>query len=224
MAPGGGPTWDAGTGNGQAAVDLAAGFAPVFASDMSASQLRAASPHADVRYLAGRAEAAPFRPQSFRLITVAQAAHWFDLDGFFHEVLRVLQPAGVVVLWSYGSPTLPPDVDAIYRDFWSVTLADHWPAGRRIVEEGYAGMSFPRGLEDLPAPSPPLEIREAWGLERILGYARTWSGTRRLMAAGGTAELASFERALTAAWGDPTLPRPIRWPLAVRAARRASAR
>jgi len=223
VAPRGGPTWDVGTGNGQAATDLATAFGPVYASDASLGQLEVAAPHPAVRYLAGRAEAAPFRPRSLRLITVAQAAHWFDLEAFFREVLRLLAPGGVVALWSYGSPTLESEVDGVYREFWSVTLAGHWPAERGIVEEGYAGVAFPPGLDVLPPPSAALVLHEEWTLERVLGYARTWSGTRRLVAAEGAGALAPFERDLTAAWGDPGRHRSIRWPLAIRAARRAPA-
>lgn len=220
VAPGGGPTWDVGTGNGQAAVRLAGTFAPVYASDASRSQLGAATTAGGVHYLAARAEAAPFPSGSIRLITVAQAVHWFDLPAFFDEVLRLLAPGGVVALWSYGSPTLDDAVDAVYREFWSVTLARHWPLARKIVDEGYASLAFPDGMMEVPGPDPPIELHEDWPLDRVLGYAMTWSGTRRLLAAEGPEAVAPFRRALGQAWGDPTERRPIRWPLAVRAARR----
>src|SRR5208282_5000395 len=51
VAPGHTLALDLATGNGQAAVDLAAHFERVLASDASASQLAHAAPHARVHYL-----------------------------------------------------------------------------------------------------------------------------------------------------------------------------
>jgi SAM-dependent methyltransferase len=51
---------------------------------------------------AGRAEALPFRPASFDLITVAQAWHWFDHPATAAEFARVLLPGGhACILWNF---------------------------------------------------------------------------------------------------------------------------
>ena len=51
--------WDCGTGNGQAAVDLAAHFARVVATDASANQLGHAEAHPKVDYRQAPAETCP---------------------------------------------------------------------------------------------------------------------------------------------------------------------
>ena len=39
------------------------------------------------------AESLPFKSSSVQLITVSQAAHWFDLPTFYKEADRVLVPS-----------------------------------------------------------------------------------------------------------------------------------
>ena len=75
--------WDCATGTGQAAVALAAHFSEVVASDASASQLAAASPHPRVHYRLAAAENSGLEADSLDLVTVAQALHWFDRPRFF---------------------------------------------------------------------------------------------------------------------------------------------
>lgn len=52
--------------------------------------------------VSGRAEALPFQSDSFDLITVAQAFHWFDQPAAAAEFDRVLRPGGRVgILWNF---------------------------------------------------------------------------------------------------------------------------
>jgi 2-polyprenyl-3-methyl-5-hydroxy-6-metoxy-1,4-benzoquinol methylase len=70
--------WDVGCGNGQASVALAAHFATVFATDMSAQQIASADAHPRVQYRVAPAEESGLAPRSIDLVLVAQALHWFD--------------------------------------------------------------------------------------------------------------------------------------------------
>ena len=55
----------------------------------------------DVRVVAGTAEALPLKDASLDAVCVAQAFHWFDADGAFAELGRVLRPGGRVgILWN----------------------------------------------------------------------------------------------------------------------------
>ncbi|EAZ12517.1 hypothetical protein OsJ_02414 [Oryza sativa Japonica Group] len=117
--------WDVGTGNGQAAIGVAEHYDSVVATDVSAEQLRRAVPHPKVRYLhtpdAGADDddlvAALGGEGCVDLITVAEAAHWFDLPAFYGAARRLLRkPGGVIAVWGYvidGYRDLPFPFDGV---------------------------------------------------------------------------------------------------------------
>src|SRR4051812_39633884 len=74
---------DLATGNGQVAVELAKTFHHVFATDISAKQLNNAPQKNNITYKVEEAERTDFADQTFDLITVAQAIHWFNFESFF---------------------------------------------------------------------------------------------------------------------------------------------
>ena len=101
-APARGLAWDAGCGNGQASVALAARFARVHASDPSAAQIANAEARPDIAYRIEPAEHCSLPHAGADLVTVAQALHWFDPARFYAEVRRVLKPRGVFAAWCYA--------------------------------------------------------------------------------------------------------------------------
>src|SRR5215213_5946835 len=108
--------WDCATGSGQAATMLARHFDRVVATDASAAQISAADPCERVEYRVEPAETSGLPDHSCDLITVAQAAHWFDLPAFYAEARRVLEPGGVIALWCYALLEIgQPEVDAAVR-------------------------------------------------------------------------------------------------------------
>ncbi|HVP70561.1 MAG TPA: class I SAM-dependent methyltransferase, partial [Gemmatimonadaceae bacterium] len=78
LAPGRDLAWDAGTGNGQAAVMLAAHFSHVVATDASEEQIRRAQANAKVAYRVAREGDSGLEAKSVDVATAAQALHWFD--------------------------------------------------------------------------------------------------------------------------------------------------
>jgi SAM-dependent methyltransferase len=80
IAPGRRLAWDCGTGNGQAAQELARHFNRVVATDASPEQIAHAIPHERIEYRVERAEEVDLAPGSVDLVTVAVAVHWFDLS------------------------------------------------------------------------------------------------------------------------------------------------
>lgn len=78
--------WDCGTGNGQLAIELAKEFRKVKATDISEEQLQHAFTADNVEYSVQAAESTCFEDNSFDLITVAQAVHWFEIDKFNEEL------------------------------------------------------------------------------------------------------------------------------------------
>jgi len=208
--------WDCACGSGQASVDLAERFARVVATDLSADQLRAATPHPRVAYRVAEAQASGLPPASVDAVTVAQALHWFRLDEFYAEVQRVLRPGGVLAVWSYGISHLTSGpADALLQNFYRGVVGPYWPAERKLVEEGYRTLPFPAPALDVPA----LTMEHEWSLDTLLGYVRSWSATARYVRAVGDDPVPGLRKELLRVWGDPARRHGIRWPLSVRAAR-----
>jgi ubiquinone/menaquinone biosynthesis C-methylase UbiE len=74
--------WDAGTGNGQVAVALAAHFERVVGTDASSDQLAHAERHERVEYRHEPVSRGSLADASVDLITAGAAAHRFEHDGF----------------------------------------------------------------------------------------------------------------------------------------------
>lgn len=215
LPSGRGRALDPGCGTGQLSVLLAGRFDEVIATDASASQIAEATPHPRIRYHCAPAESIDLPDRSVDLITVAQAAHWFDLGRFYPEARRVLRPDGALALISYGVVVLDGAPGEVMARFYHHTLAPFWPAERRHVEAGYRTLPFPFREE----AAPPLAMQARWRAADLLGYVDTWSAMRRMEAAEGRAAFDRFAADLTAAWGAPDAPREIRWPISLRIGR-----
>ena len=201
--------WDCGTGNGQAALGLAAHFRDVIATDPSHAQLAHASRTERVRYAAMTAEDSAIASASIRLITVAQALHWFDLSRFYAEVRRVLVPGGTLAVWTYGLLTISPEIDVPIRAFYRDTLRGYWPAERALVDAGYAGLSFPFNEK----MAPELHMIRNWTLDQLSGYLDTWSAVSRHRKAQGESPVGRFISSLRPLWGENATVRRVTWPM-----------
>ena len=214
IVPGSGAAWDCATGSGQAAVALADHFAAVLATDASAEQLRSARPHPRVTYRVARAEAPGIEPGSVALVTVAQAAHWFDLPAFYAAARAALAPGGIVALWGYGDIRVDPEVDAVVGPFSEGTVGPYWPPERRMLMDAYRLLPFP--FAEIAAP--PFPLRQRWSRERLVGYLRSWSSVAGYRRAVGDDPVARIEPALAAAWGGAE-ELEVSWPLFFRVGR-----
>lgn len=208
--------WDAGCGSGQLSVPLAGRFERVVATDASAAQLARADPHPRVEYRQAYSEASGLAPGSVDLAVAGQAAHWFDLRGYYAEVRRVAVPGAVIALVTYGGTRIGPEIDRLVERFRRETLAPRWPPQRIHVEAGYASLPFPFDEIDVP----PVEIRVTWDADDFLAYVRTWSALRATEREEGLEEaavlVAELGSELSPIWREP---RVVIWPLTVRAGR-----
>lgn len=214
LAPGLDLACDLATGSGHAALGLASHFRFVLATDASPQQLEHARPHARVGYGVAYAEQLPLPDHSLDLITVAAAAHWFDHDRFYPEVRRVLRPAGVLALWSYYMFEIDPDseareVEAIVDRLANEIVAPYWPEQMHFNQSHYRDLPFP--LERMPFPK--FRAVADWTLDQVLGFAATWSATRRYREALGKNPVNEVVAELTRAWGEPERRLRLSWPL-----------
>ncbi len=215
VAPGRGLALDCGCGTGQLSVLLAEVFARVVATDASAQQIENATPHQGIEYRVALAEQSGLADASADLVTVAQAAHWFDLDVFYAEVRRVLKPQGVIALITYGVIKTDGEAGRLIDTFYYDVIGPYWPPERRHVESGYRELAFPF----VEIVSPDLAMAADWSLAETLGYVDTWSAVRNAEKALGREPYERFSAALSEAWGDPARRQTIRWPLNLRIGR-----
>jgi len=230
LAPRADVAWEAGCGSGQLSMALAWRFDRVIATDASAEQLARATPHARIEYRRARAEdsglpaaAGGRHAGGVDLAVAAQAAHWFDIEGYYAEVRRVAAPDAAVALVSYGPTRIAPEIDPLVEEFRVDVLAPYWAAERRHVEDGYASLPFPFAEQ---AP-PELEMRAEWTLAGLLAYMRTWSALRALEPERVDELLGDLRRRLAPRWGaggagaadaaGAGTRRIVAWPLSVRA-------
>jgi len=205
--------WDCATGSGQAAVALAGHFEVVHATDASADQLAAATPHERVRYRLASAEHSGLEDGSVTLCTVAQALHWFAGERFFAEVKRVCRPGqSVLAAWVYNLCRISPAVDAAIETFYFDVVGPYWEPERRLIDDDYRTISVPLS----PLPAPAFQMEASWSLAELLGYLGTWSAVRTATRVLGADPLAAFAPTLAAAWGAAEEKRPVRWPLTCR--------
>ena len=200
--------WDAGCGNGQASLGLAAHFGRVVATDPSATQIAqaAAQPHID--YRVEPAERSTLAAGSASLVGVSQALHWFDLDAFHAEVRRVAKPGALLAISAYGNCSVSHEVDAVERRLYADTLGPDWPPERALVDTGYRDLPFPFTRVE----SPSFMMRADWNLAQFLAYLRSWSATQRYQKRTGSDAVQAATPELAAAWGDPEQVRAVRWP------------
>jgi hypothetical protein len=205
--------WDCATGNGQVAGALAHFFDQVEATDISETQLARAVQEPNIRYQISPAEQTPFADQTFDLITVAQALHWFDVDAFHREVRRVAKPGAVIAEWGYGLVQISDALDPVLINFYRNHIGPYWDPQRKYIDNAYATLPFP--FADLQQKE--FLVRREWALERFLNYLRTWSAVRQYIYENDEDPVTNLASELAPHWGDAE--RAIQFPVFLRLGR-----
>jgi len=207
--------WDCGTGNGQAAVGLAAHYDQVIATDPSKQQLVSAFPHARVHYRMASAEYPGLEPDCVDLVTVAQAVHWFERSAFYAQVREVLRPGGALAAWCYSLCHIEPAIDAAVQAFYTGEIGPYWPPERALIDDGYSTLEFP--FKEIPVPALSMQMR--WTLEQFLAYLRTWSAVQKFISKNGRDPVITLNIQLERLWGGSGVIKTVSWPLHIRAGR-----
>jgi ubiquinone/menaquinone biosynthesis C-methylase UbiE len=170
--------WDCATGNGQTAKGLAPYFNKVFATDISQKQLDNAYQAGNIFYSVQPAEQTIFLNNSFDLIAVSQALHWFNFDEFYAEVIRIGKPEAILAVWTYSLLRISKEIDALIEDLHYNTLHNYWDDERKYVDDEYRNIPFP--FKKMEAPHFSIEYK--WSIEELEGYLNTWSGLKKFTA------------------------------------------
>lgn len=166
--------WDCGTGNGQIAYELAKTFDNVYATDISQSQIDNAHKSDNIKYSVQPAEKTDFDNQTFDLIIVAQAIHWFDFNKFYTEVKRTAKKNAKLCVVGYGRIKITPQIDCIITDFYTKVIGKYWDKERKYIDENYKTIPFP--FDKIKVSK--FEIIYQWNLEHLIGYLNTWSAVK----------------------------------------------
>ena len=189
---------DCGTGNGQAAVDLAEFFQHVAATDFSAAQIADAVHHPRVGYHVAPAEELPFRDARFALVTAAQSAHWFDLPLYYAEVDRVALPECIVAIWGYSYCRVSREIDRIVETELLRPIEPFWADGNKVILERYRSIDFP--FHELEWPG--FSMSQDWARVSYMQYLRTWSAVKKFVERHGTDPVAALDQALSDIWPE----------------------
>ncbi|XP_038978853.1 putative methyltransferase DDB_G0268948 [Phoenix dactylifera] len=208
--------WDAGTGNGQAAVSVAEHYEQVIATDVSEAQLKHAIPHPKVRYV--HTPLSTPEPDlvsilggegSVDLVTVAQAVHWFDLPSFYSIVHRVLRkPGGVIAVWGYNYSMSP--LEDVMKRLFETTKA-YWDPRAWYAFNRYRTLPFPFKSIGLGSEGAPmeLEMEQDLSFDAFLGMLKSWSAVTTAKERGVDLLSEGVVKELETAWGGPSLVRRV---------------
>lgn len=191
-----GKAWDCATGNGQVASELAKHFKSVEATDISQQQLDNAIAVNNIHYSLSPAEQTNFPDDSFDLITVGQALHWFDQAAFFKEAVRVAKPGASLAVWGYAIIRVNEEIDKLFYNYYEGTVGKYWDQARKHIENEYADFHFPFAAID----HQHFTLQLHWTAEHYLGYLRSWSATQKFINENGFDPLKDFSEALAHFW------------------------
>jgi len=192
--------WDCGTGNGQAATQLARAFTSVHATDLSQQQIDKAEPRKNIEYSVQSAEHTGFPDHSFDLITVAQAIHWFDFDAFYREARRTAKEQAILAVIGYNLVHITPAIDEVVSHFYKNIVGPYWDKERKYVDEGYQTIPFP--FQEIKAPA--FKNKFEWTPDHLIGYIGTWSAVKHYEKQNKKDPVDLIREPLLQAWGNAT--------------------
>lgn len=190
--------WDCACGNGQAAESLATLFDKVVATDVSEQQIKNAKVIDGVEFLVSPSEKTAFPDDTFDLVCVAQALHWFDFDAYWPEVKRVLKPDGVFAAWGYTWPSISVEIDAMVQAHILDVIEPYWAPQNKLLWDHYRAIDFPFKRLDAPEFTMAMD----WDLNAFFNFIHTFSATRRCMEKEGVSFFEEAFEAIEKVWGD----------------------
>ncbi|AIT10263.1 methyltransferase [Candidatus Francisella endociliophora] len=203
--------WDCGTGNGQTAIKLAEFIDNIHATDISATQLSKAFKHNNIKYFEADESNSMFDDNCVDLITVSQAAHWFDMSKFERECLRVLKPKGIVAIWTYHQDIqVNGKVEIIYQNFYK-TIRPYFPEGRKHIDNYYKDINI-----NLPKlESPQFKQTKEMDFNSFIEYLKSFSAYAEYIKKHNKCPIIELEfyDKFKDAWGETSTIYTVTWPV-----------
>ncbi|XP_010504207.1 PREDICTED: uncharacterized protein LOC104781277 [Camelina sativa] len=204
--------WDAGTGNGQAAIGLVEHYENVVATDINEEQLKRAIKHSRISYhhtpitIMSEDEMVALigGENSVDLIVAAQAVHFFDLTTFYNVAKRVLRKeGGLIAVWVYNDIIISPEVDPIMKRLVDSTLPYRTPI-MNLAFDGYKTLTFPFESIGMGSEGEPitLNIPHKLSLKGFIGFLRSWQPAMKAKEKGVELINEDLITKFEEAWGD----------------------
>ena len=203
---------DVGCGPGNVSRSFAPKFAHVIGLDPSKGMIAAAHAESNavltssseaIRFeqsnaeLLGKNLSPPIEDGSVDLIAAGNAAHWWDMSGFWPAAARVLKPGGTVALWASGAirahPTLPNAnaIDKAMDELRDKHLAPYLTPGNEIAQNSYIDLPLPWTIDISVPEFDETEFRRVdWDLAEpfFTGPSETDLDTFEKMLSTGSAQ------------------------------------
>jgi len=167
--------WDVATGNGQVAQVMATKFNRIIATDISVSQLKNSIKHPNIEYRLSSAEESGIEENTIDLVSVGQAAHWFDFERFCSEVERVCVDRGILAIWCYSLFESPAEINKLVRNLYDDILGSFWHPRRKLIDNRYIDLVAPFEVLTSENHSSTIERTPA----ELTGYIGTWSAVNK---------------------------------------------
>ena len=167
---------DVGCGSGQSTFPLSSLCEQVVGTDISPAQIDNALKLLDkknspnVEFKVASSHQLPFSDESVSMVTCGEAWHWFDPDTVHHELRRILKSSGYLAVFGYLHPSLnDKQCNALYQDFFYVTLKDYWHDNVKIIRAHARNdptVTFPFPVKE----RHDIEIHSSISIEMLCGF------------------------------------------------------
>ena len=169
---------DVACGSGQSTFYLQETFKQCIGVDISKAQVEQArtacteKEATNVSFVEGSADKLPMNDGSVDVVTIAQAWHWLEPEGFYKECKRVLKPRGCVAVYGYGQGHLMnKKSDVLLQQFYSGTLRGYWHDKRVHIDNQYGEVVLPFKNTE----RHDFSMTKDMSLDSYFGYVSTWS-------------------------------------------------
>jgi len=157
--------------------------------------------HLEIEYRVGSAEHIPFDDQSFDVVTIGTAFHFFQNESALAEIKRVLKSDGLIfIYWTLVTKEIPEEDEipgALYRKYGWLKIPPELRSIDHVVNVLRVG-----GFKNVNSQVLPITIQ--MGLEERIGL-QTTSGTFELLSQADQEKFLTELRAvLTAKLGTRT--------------------